>query len=309
MEDNTQQQEQQPEKEEGEFLDTERILSEEDERLIDELAGDEEVDDDYFYNPTSKAYRCCHTALKRQTQMTLFWVLFLLAFLGAIGALYATKVLDFSNSNSKCSQKEAILVIPFASMATLGLMAKIIAVKRQNRYYSVEKKRFLKGLPDKPNELVQEFYVLQYCRRSSQFWIMITLVGLSIVTGVYCVIVSGILKAAGIEGKSRLFNMTGKLGFGEDTVAGLTSLSWMVIPFWLLCYAIARSRSTKIIKALEEVYPPDKIMDECLCNHRLSVNNRKQKLIAFAIVCWLGCVVYLLFKKLICNIFEKSFYI
>lgn len=281
----------------------EEELSELDKVLPDE--EEEEESDEVFYDPANKAYKVCHSALKRQTKMTLFWILFLLAFWAGLGALYGASVLNFSEKI-----KEGVVTIPFAIGASLGIIAKIVSVKRQNKYYSVQKKRFLKGLPDEPNELVQEFYVLQYCRRSSQFWIMITLVGLSIVTGVYCVIVTGILNIAKQQaGKSKLFEMKGNLGFGEDAVTGITNISWMVIPFWLLCYGIARSRSTKIIKALEEVYPPEKIMDECLCNHRLSVNNRKQKLIAFAIVCWLGCVVYLFFKKLICNIFEKSFYI
>ncbi|OAL10251.1 hypothetical protein A6V39_02290 [Candidatus Mycoplasma haematobovis] len=264
---------------------------------------EEEASSEYFYNQASKAYKCCHAALKRQTQMATFWLLFLVLFLGAIGALYGKSYLDFSNKKT-----EAITVIPFAAAAAGAIIAKIVTLKKQNKYYSYEKPNFVDALPEQPNKLMQEFYVLQQCRKCSQYWITLVLVCLSFTTSVYGVIASGILRAAQQQ-QSKLFESGPDKWFGTDTCTTVTHVSWMLIPIWFALYSLATIRTNKIIKSLEELYPSDQIIDIALCNHRLALLNRKLKIFSFATIALLGCVIFLFTKKFLCTLFRRSFHL
>ncbi|OAL10250.1 hypothetical protein A6V39_02285 [Candidatus Mycoplasma haematobovis] len=297
---------------EEEFLDKDEILAEdeEEEEIVEEPEEEKQEEEELkkeeefvcVYDPSSKAYKCCHEALKRQTSLIFLWVLFLLVFLGGIATLFATKALDFDSK-----KRPTITAIPFASVAAIAIVAKIVALKMQNGFFLSEKHNYTIALPEKPNKLIQEFYVLQQCRKCSQYWIFIILTVLSIITGIYCVIVSAILKACGQTGHSGLFEMSSNLGFGQDTVAAVTTLSWMTLPIWALCYGVASLRTDKIIKSLERTYPKAEIIDCSLCNHKLEASNKRKKLIAFAIVCSLGFFIYFFFKRFTCTIFERSF--
>lgn len=293
---------------EEDFLDKEEIFAEEGEKKEEEKLETKEEEapqEEVFvprYDPTSEAYKCCHDALKRQPTLIFFWILALIALLGGVGALYLSKALDFGGT----SKAEAITVIPYASVAAIGIIAKIVSLQLQNGFYSSQKSSYLDALPEKPNKLIQEFYILQHCRRCSQYWIFIVFMTISITTGYYCVVVCAILEASGMKGQ-KIFQMSSSLGFGQHTVPALATLSWMTLPIWAICYGLASTRTDRIIKSIEATYPKEEIIDCALCNHKLEASNKKKKLMAFAVVCSLGFFIYFFFKRFTCTIFERSF--
>lgn len=78
--------------------------------------------------------------------------------------------------------------------------------------------------------------------------------------------------------------------------------------FFTLCqYFFFRSEYTKFVNALEDRFGGEKIVDECLYCSRMWKVDFRYKSFAFIIVCFCGCFFYLLLKRLICVIFEKSF--
>ncbi|AEG73824.1 hypothetical protein MHF_1594 [Mycoplasma haemofelis Ohio2] len=286
----------------------------EDNQTIEELASqeeefsEEELEDD---SSLASCYNRCHKSMRRQLSMVKFWLLFLLLFIGVIAALYGTQTLKFSDKSHK---EASITVIPFSVGAILGIISKILSISRQNKYFSTQSKFFFEKLPSESLDVIQEFYILQHCRRCSQYYITMTIVALCVITAVYTCISVGIMKAAGHTGP-KLFssysvtsNPTSWKAFFEDTTRAAVFGPLFSIPVWFLMYGIASVRTKNIICAMERLYSTDKIADKTLCAYRINESNRKQKIICFGIVCLLGCVIYIFFKKLICTIFEKSFY-
>lgn len=280
---------------EQEFLDKDQILAGE---------GEERANNEYAYDTNSKAYKCCFSALKRQTILPIVWLVLLVLVLAGVGALFGKQVLKFESNLA-----ETITTIVLGTVASGAIIGKIFTLKKQNKYYSYEKQFFLNdGLPERPNKLVQEFYILQQCRKCSQYWITLVLVCLSVVTSVYCVITTGIIKACK-GSQSQLFENGPNKWFGTDTCTTVTHVAWMLIPIWLALFALANYRTNKIIAALEELYPVDEVVDISLCNHKLALLNRKLKIFSFATVALLGCVIFLFTKKFVCTLFRRSFHL
>lgn len=72
-------------------------------------------------------------------------------------------------------------------------------------------------------------------------------------------------------------------------------------------YLIMNSLNKQGIRALEDVYGREKLVNDCLLSYRVNEVNKKYKTFVFVVVCTLGCVVYIFFKKMICTMFDKSF--
>ncbi|AEW45999.1 hypothetical protein MHC_05730 [Mycoplasma haemocanis str. Illinois] len=287
----------------------------EDNQTLEEIASQEqEFSQEDLEDDTSlvSCYTRCHKSMRRQLSMVKFWFLFLLLVIGGIVALYGTQTLNFSSKNHK---EASITVIPFSVAVIMGIIFKILSISRQNKYFSTQSKFFFEKLPTESLDVIQEFYILQHCRKCSQYYITMTIVALCIITAVYTCISVGIMKAAGHAGP-KLFEeysglskspLTWKVFF-EDTTRAAVFGPLFSIPVWFLMYGIASVRTKNIICAMERLYSTDKIADKTLCAYRINESNRRQKIVCFGIVCLLGCVIYIFFKKLICTIFEKSFY-
>ncbi|GCE63168.1 hypothetical protein MHSWG343_01460 [Candidatus Mycoplasma haematohominis] len=165
----------------------------------------------------------------------------------------------------------------------------------------------LADFPKQSTPVIRELYLLYCERRCLHFWTTLGFGALFLVHILYVLLGIGIDAAVntGAPKNSKIFQEWDLEKFDWSHYVFFIAAFFSLLN--LLQYFMFKSGNDRIIKALEDNFGREKLVDECMYCHKMHKVNFRYKTVFFIVVCFQGCLFYLLFKRMLCTIFDKSF--
>lgn len=262
-----------------------------------------------------KLNRACKRCIRNLNFVQVFWM-------GFMGVAFVLFFMSHLVANS-WSVNTSIKSWKFDSWSSFSLFAGALILGATRLFSNNTSLRNLRdrklyltsSLPETSDSFMRELYLFYCKRRCVHFWLSFGIASMFALCILYSIVAVGVDAAAqwGSPKKCKLFTggwdwktpfLSGK---SDDLTHKFTIFGLWGIIAVLIQFFVFRSRYTRPISILESKYGKDRIVDECMYCSKMSTWNFRYKSFAFIVVCLFGCLFYLLLKRLICILFDKSF--
>lgn len=252
----------------------------------------------------NKNEKICKAALKGAARGKLFWTMMLI--LIVLGFAYFVYWYWIMKSSTSLMNKGLVPALLLIGEAVFFSFSRIISSAHLNKRL-VGRKKFLKKFPKESNHAIRELYLIYCEKKCIHFWI-------SLCFGVSCFIhILYTCLGVGIDAAVNGGNPAHSKVFTDWDITNLDwshyilSIASLLILMDFLQYNMVKSNYGVILRALEDNFGREKLIDECMYCYRMHKVNSKYKTICFIIACFKGCLFFLFFKRMLCTIFDKSF--